>query len=853
MPSTVDILVRLRTATAGGLADLHSALRGLESDASAGDRALGELRGSLLGLGTAAIPLGAGLAASLAPYVEQVGAAGIATGAFVAAIIPQFSALKDATKASDKATQATKQYGDASSQAAKAQDKYLASLGGMPPVTRATMAALGNLTAAYQDWSNSLASDTMPVAIKGFGVLEAIMPRLTPLVKTASEQFDRLVTALGGMTQTQGFDRLSHEFADFTDHSMKHLVDELLHFSRVLSQGDFNSGPLHDMIEYAKQNAPLARETLKNLVEALANIGKAASDAGPGMLTVVNTLAKFVNALPPEVLTRLIQLYTALRLLKGTAAGVEVVAGSLGSLTRQLGTMTNAATNAGGGLAGLRAALGTLSTGTKVAGVIAVIAGIVLALKALSNSPKAAPDVAKLSTALGELGRTGKTSGEASRVFGKDFDDLNYAIGRLNGQRSGMDAFNDTMNKVFTLGMGKSNSAKEAAKTVDGIDKALASLVQNGNADLAAAALKRLQAEYTKTGHPASDLTKKLDDYKSALADAKFEQELSADSMGLFGKQAVETQKALDAQKQSADGLRQSIQALNDANRKGLSAESDFEQAIDDATAAIKGHQHALKMANGELDLNTQKARDAYAPLADLASKTDAYTASLRDQGKSWETVDAAYERGRSQLIKTATQMGLNRDQAKKLADQILAAPDKTAFLKGDLSDLQAKLADAKRRLAAAPSSKTASIRGEISDLQKKIARAKAEIASIHSKTVTMTLKVGTAGMPADVKNLYGYAHGGIVGAAGGGPRSNWTLVGEQGPELVRLAAGSTVHSNSDSMRMLSGGAGGGGRFIVENVIALDGKILARQLLDPQRELVRDLGGDVQNVYGRRS
>lgn len=49
-----------------------------------------------------------------------------------------------------------------------------------------------------------------------------------------------------------------------------------------------------------------------------------------------------------------------------------------------------------------------------------------------------------------------------------------------------------------------------------------------------------------------------------------------------------------------------------------------------------------------------------------------------------------------------------------------------------------------------------------------------------------------------------GFAHGGIIGAASGGPRSGMTLVGEHGPELVKLPAGSSVISNPDTRRRLS-------------------------------------------------
>jgi len=56
-----------------------------------------------------------------------------------------------------------------------------------------------------------------------------------------------------------------------------------------------------------------------------------------------------------------------------------------------------------------------------------------------------------------------------------------------------------------------------------------------------------------------------------------------------------------------------------------------------------------------------------------------------------------------------------------------------------------------------------------------------------------------------------GFAHGGISGAAGGGPRSNLVMVGEQGREMVRLPFGSTVIPNGATEAAMSGGGGGSG------------------------------------------
>ena len=65
--------------------------------------------------------------------------------------------------------------------------------------------------------------------------------------------------------------------------------------------------------------------------------------------------------------------------------------------------------------------------------------------------------------------------------------------------------------------------------------------------------------------------------------------------------------------------------------------------------------------------------------------------------------------------------MGLTKAEAASLANQILKTPDKTAKLKGNLEDLEAKLKAAKGKLASVPDSRKAKVRAEISDLEAKI------------------------------------------------------------------------------------------------------------------------------------
>jgi len=100
-------------------------------------------------------------------------------------------------------------------------------------------------------------------------------------------------------------------------------------------------------------------------------------------------------------------------------------------------------------------------------------------------------------------------------------------------------------------------------------------------------------------------------------------------------------------------------------------------------------------------------------------------------------------------------------------------------------------------------------------------------------------------GVPAKILGFIGLEHGGITGAAGGGPRSRLTMVGEHGRELLRLPAGTQVHSNPDTERML--GQGGGGVVKVQVEVTSRGADLFRRAL---KESIRIHGGDPE-VLGR--
>lgn len=134
------------------------------------------------------------------------------------------------------------------------------------------------------------------------------------------------------------------------------------------------------------------------------------------------------------------------------------------------------------------------------------------------------------------------------------------------------------------------------------------------------------------------------------------------------------------------------------------------------------------------------------------------------------------------------------------------------------------------------------------------------ELNKIKDKTVTIKIRqifttVGTI-LQQIAGKLAGKAAGGIVGSVGhaaeGGIRNGLTLVGENGPELADLAPGTRVHSNGDSRRMLSQGAG----EQTSKPLVLDRSMdqtLLGVLIKILRMAIAAQGGDVQLVLGKNN
>lgn len=525
------------------------------------------------------------------------------------------------------------------------------------------------------------------------------------------------------------------------------------------------------------------------------------------------------------------------------AAATAVAAYRLRVLEAQAASLGSTAT-----VNGLGAAFTALSTKAKIAVSATAIGLLVVAVAELSSlAQEAPPNIDKMTASLMNFGRSGDVAGELAKTLGSDLKSLGNAVEEVSRKRSGMDSFMESFYKVLTMdGRTDKSHLTKASEQINAVDESLANLVGQGHADLAAAALKRLEDSLIAQGGKPEELAGGLHKYRDALAAAAMTEHLAADGMGELGQRAMETSKALDAQAMTAKGLKEAISDLNNVNRSALDSMAGFEAAIDAASKAASENGRALRIVHGDMDLTTEKARAEEAALTDLAAKTDAAAVAALDSGSSLEEVGKIYDRGRDQLMRLAQQMGLTRDQARELTNTILSTPDKTAYLRGDLSDLKAKLAETEEALRTARGEKRIKLLAEKDELMADLRRVQAEIDDLHGKTVTIIYneKRGQSRLNG------GEAHGGIIGGAatGGLQGGGMTWVGENGPELVRLPPGAMVHSNPDSQRMAAGAGGGQGGGVVQ--LEWVGSNAGDELMTWIRKNVRVRGGNVQSVLG---
>lgn len=342
-------------------------------------------------------------------------------------------------------------------------------------------------------------------------------------------------------------------------------------------------------LRFLTQGATDAVNALAGMPAPLQAIGIGFAGIGGATLLTVGAVA--------TTIVKVNQLKTSL-LQIGPAGGTAVRAlGMLGSL--------------GGWAAGIAATAGALT----------VLHG---ALEGLLVED--APDVDDLVGDLIKFAQDGTVAGAAAEVLGSDLRGLNDDLHLLHERRGG---FHIDLAEDFD----------EAVGRIDAFDKALATLVQSGNGEMAAEIIQQLGFD------PEGALvTEELNDYTDALAAADTQQQLAAGSAAEVGP-AIETTttpaedaaaaydlaaEALQNYIDTVSGVTDPLFALVNAQRRNGESQRDVDRAVQ-ARADAEAELHRV---TGDPEATAEDRRRAAEALVDATiGISDAQLAAVESAG----------------------------------------------------------------------------------------------------------------------------------------------------------------------------------------------------------------------------
>lgn len=293
--------------------------------------------------------------------------------------------------------------------------------------------------------------------------------------------------------------------------------------------------------------------------------------------------------------------------------------------------------------------------------------------------------------------------------------------------------------------------------------------------------------------------------------------------------QSAFAQIAAEAKKQgvSVDDLAKGFPGYTEAVKNAADGDQTLTGSADDATSALEDQADAVTRVSNSLKASTDPLFAVYDAQDQLTGATDDYNKALKEHGKN---------------SKEAQKANIALDKATiNMVSTLGAASSSTGHLTQEQKGL----------LASAGTSKT-----RIKQLDDALYAAWKQANKLDGFNVDVTIAqhfkmfgkpYSQAGI--DSGNIGGLASGGVKGAASGMSGTGATWVGENGPEILDLPAGSTVRSHGDSMRTMQQGDAGPTTVILKfDPSGAPG--LIGELFKSMRLEIAAQGGNVQQVLG---
>jgi methyl-accepting chemotaxis protein len=292
--------------------------------------------------------------------------------------------------------------------------------------------------------------------------------------------------------------------------------------------------------------------------------------------------------------------------------------------------------------------------------------------------------------------------------------------------------------------------------------------------------------------------------------------------------------------------LGDAFNASQDAMHGFRAVNGDVAESSEEATAQLNQERSALEGLADALKAQTDPAFALIDAQRQLTEAQDAYSAAVKKHGKNSDQAKEAT----IGLAKASLGLEAAAEKAAGTFDGQVSPALRATMKAAGLTDDQINGVAKSFKNAASAGNKfedkyeaqvgVRNVAKTISDISKATAAAR-NFAKDYYARLSVAFSAGGA-----QKAARGQAHGGIAGqAASGATSSGMTWVGEQGPELVDLPAGSRVWSSADSTRSNSSSARGHG----ENP---RGPLVVRLMLD-HREMVQLMIDNLQDYIANQA
>lgn len=286
--------------------------------------------------------------------------------------------------------------------------------------------------------------------------------------------------------------------------------------------------------------------------------------------------------------------------------------------------------------------------------------------KALQEISSEGPGAA---TALDQIFKDRNGDGITTQI-----SDLDSAIDYLFSDDPGQ-KFNlwgqDVMNSLTGIKGGK----QIAEDTFRGIDAEISAMVTSGSVDEAKTAFDTIKQKLIDSGVGAEEAAALFPQYEDALARAAAEQ-ATAESTGADAAQTIEdVGTAAEQAAEQADGLVESLLAMNNVNLSAADAQLSFDQAVADAAENLANAGEGVDYLNEKTGEFNQTAADNLDMLNGIASAGNATAQAVYEQTGSYDEFRDSLDKSRESLFETAKAYFPTTEAAWAYVDSVLGIP----------------------------------------------------------------------------------------------------------------------------------------------------------------------------------